>query len=164
MSELINFHSGKLTVNTKQVADHFELNGGHRYVMSQVSKLIKETGDFGVQNYLRSSYISLQNKELDCYELTRDGFVLLAMGFTGSTALTWKIKYLNAFNAMEAELKAQAENSVMSKLNEAIAIMEKDKEIASKFGSGLNSWKRVRADHIEKIKNLTKEAQLLLKF
>lgn len=66
MSDLINIVTGKATVNTRQVADHFKLKGGHRYVMSQVRSIIdssKEDGDeFGVQNYLRSSYRSLQNK------------------------------------------------------------------------------------------------------
>lgn len=33
--------------------------------------------------------------------LTRNGYSLLAMGFTGKQALKWKIKYINAFNAME---------------------------------------------------------------
>ena len=35
------------------------------------------------------------------YAMTRDGFSLLAMGFTGSSALRWKLKYINAFNKME---------------------------------------------------------------
>jgi Rha family phage regulatory protein len=38
------------------------------------------------------------------YRLTRDGFTLLAMGFTGARALEFKLAYLDAFNRMEAEL------------------------------------------------------------
>ncbi|CAI1682725.1 Uncharacterized phage-encoded protein [Serratia fonticola] len=41
------------------------------------------------------------------YELTRDAFVLIVMGFTGKRALQWKIDYINAFNKMEAELQKQ---------------------------------------------------------
>lgn len=37
--------------------------------------------------------------------MNRDGFSLLVMGFTGEKALEWKVKYINAFNAMEQELK-----------------------------------------------------------
>lgn len=40
------------------------------------------------------------------YEITRDGFVLLAMGFTGSRALQFKLAYIDAFNAMESQLHA----------------------------------------------------------
>ena len=39
------------------------------------------------------------------YEITRDGFTLLAMGFTGKKAMQFKIKYIAAFNEMEAKLK-----------------------------------------------------------
>jgi Rha family phage regulatory protein len=47
-----------------------------------------------------------QNREYKYYALTRDGFALLVMGFTGKRALAWKIKFLEAFNAMEAQLRA----------------------------------------------------------
>jgi phage regulator Rha-like protein len=39
------------------------------------------------------------------YLLTRDGFSLLAMGFTGERALAWKVKYIEAFNRMEAFIR-----------------------------------------------------------
>ncbi len=38
------------------------------------------------------------------YEMSRDGFTLLVMGFSGRKAMEWKVKFLEAFNAMEAEL------------------------------------------------------------
>ena len=40
------------------------------------------------------------------YQVTRDGFILTVMGFTGSKALDWKMKYIEAFNKMEKELKS----------------------------------------------------------
>lgn len=39
------------------------------------------------------------------YNLTRDGFSMVAMGFTGSKAFLWKIAFINAFNRMEAKLR-----------------------------------------------------------
>lgn len=42
------------------------------------------------------------------YRITRDGFVLLAMGFTGKTALQFKVAYIEEFNRMEAELRRQS--------------------------------------------------------
>lgn len=42
------------------------------------------------------------------YELTRDGFALLVMGFTGKRAMAWKIKFLEAFNQMESQLRTAA--------------------------------------------------------
>ena len=43
--------------------------------------------------------------ESPAFLMTRDGFALLAMGFTGKRALHWKLKYIEAFNAMENELR-----------------------------------------------------------
>ena len=40
------------------------------------------------------------------YHITRDGFALLAMGFTGKEAMRWKVAYITTFNAMEAKLRA----------------------------------------------------------
>ena len=41
------------------------------------------------------------------FDMTRDGFTLLVMGFTGEKALQLKLRYIEQFNAMEAELKAR---------------------------------------------------------
>ena len=48
------------------------------------------------------------NRKMPMYNLTRDGFSLLAMGFTGKTALQWKIAFIDAFNTMERTLLAQS--------------------------------------------------------
>lgn len=47
------------------------------------------------------------------YNLTRDGFFLLAMGFTGKKALQFKLAYIDAFNRMEAQLQEQQRAIVM---------------------------------------------------
>ena len=39
--------------------------------------------------------------------MTRDGFTLLAMGFTGEKALKFKLDYINAFNQMEETIKVE---------------------------------------------------------
>lgn len=160
MNDLVKIVSGKVTVNSKQVSEHFEK--AHRQVLRDIRELLEDSGEFGAHNFVLSSYISLQNKKLSCYEMTRDGFSLLAMGFTGKQAIEWKIKYINAFNEMEKMLSG--EHSVMKQLNIAVKIMSEDKAIASKCGVGLNKWKEVRKDHIAKIEDLNKKAQLLLNF
>ncbi len=52
------------------------------------------------------------------YELTRDGFALLVMGFTGRKALAWKIRFLEAFNAMEAALLEPAPDTLPFSMDE----------------------------------------------
>jgi Rha family phage regulatory protein len=129
----------------------------------KIRTLSEQIGEeLGEQTFCLSSYVSEQNKVLPCYDITRDGFTLLAMGFTGKEALQWKIKYMQAFNKMEAMLSG--EKSVMQSLNEALRLMEDDKKVASVCGKGLAQWKATRVEHIERVTSLHKEAQMLLGF
>lgn len=161
MSQLVQVQYGKVTVSSKQIADHF--GKVHRQVLRDIRQLIKDAGDeFGALNFVPSSYTSLQNKELPCYILSRDGFSLLAMGFTGKKAIEWKVKYIQAFNEMEAALINGS--GVMQKLNEAMKLMENDKEVASACGRGLNNWKELRREHMERVDRLQADVQMLLNF
>lgn len=164
MNSLVSVVDGKVMVTSKQIADHF--GKVHRDVMRAIKHELKTAGDFGVRNFALSSYISLQNKKLECYTMTRDGFSLIAMGFTGEIAQQWKIKYIEAFNAMERELLDGNKKfgSVMDALNEACKLMEDDKKKASTFGTGLCEWKKVRKEHMDRVEKLQKDVQILLNF
>ena len=72
----------------------------HDNVLRDIKEFIVDES-FGLLNFEESSYINSQNKEQPEYLMTRDGFTLLAMGFTGAKAMQWKIKYPEAYNTME---------------------------------------------------------------
>lgn len=56
--------------------------------------------------FIKSSYTHPQNKQTySLYLMNRDGFSLLVMGFTGKTALEWKLQYIRAFNQMEKVIR-----------------------------------------------------------
>ena len=102
MNELITVVNDRPVVSSRQVAESFEKN--HQHILRDLDDI-----KGGVQNwtdlFIESEYQHSQNKQTYReYLLTRDGFSLLAMGFTGQKALTWKLKYIEAFNSMEAEL------------------------------------------------------------
>ena len=163
MNDLVTLgKDGRIMVSSKDVAEKFGKN--HRDVLRAISN-IECSEDFGVRNFTRSSYLSLQNKKLECVNMTRDGFVFLAMGFTGKEAAKWKEAYINAFNEMERILKEEykEENkSVMQKCNELIGTLKSEVEIASGCGKTLSEWKKVKKQRKEEIENLYKEAQLTL--
>ena len=56
------------------------------------------------------------------YDMDRDGFSLLAMGFTGAKALKWKMAYIAAFNAMQVEIDRQAKSGPMIDMNDPSAL------------------------------------------
>ena len=88
-------------VSSRKVAEVFEKE--HNIVMRSIRDLVCGD-DFSRCNFAQSTYMSDRGKEYPEYLMTRDGFTLLAMGFTGSKAMQWKIKYIETFNRMEAEL------------------------------------------------------------
>lgn len=98
--------NGTITTTTLRISELFERN--HQHILRDIEKLLKLLpNEWGKSNFGRSSYFSIQNKELPMYTLTRDAFSLLVMGFTGEKALQWKLKYIEAFNSMEKELQTK---------------------------------------------------------
>lgn len=161
MENIVSIVGGIPMVSSKHISDAFEKT--HRHVLRDIAGLLKEVSiDFGESNFGLSEYTSLQNKKLPCYMMTRDGFALLAMGFTGKKALAWKVKYIQAFNAMEEALLERT--SLMQQFNDAISDMEKDKELASKFGRGLSLWREIKTQHNSKITSIESKLQLILPF
>ena len=75
----------------------------HFNVLNDIRKLVER----GVLNFQESSYVNSQNKQQPMFLMDRKGFVLLAMGFTGDTALQFKSKYIDEFYRMEAELRGK---------------------------------------------------------
>ena len=87
------------------VAETFEKE--HRNVLKAIRKLMRATNVAVAQMFDETTYVNEQGKEQPMFFMNRDGFTLLAMGFSGERALKFKVDYINAFNAMEAELKSQ---------------------------------------------------------
>lgn len=99
---------GQITTTSVQVAQHF--NKRHRDVIRAINNLVRELPPEGMRNFAQGYYTMPEtgDQQHKMYRITRDGFTLLAMGFTGKEALQWKLTYLQAFNRMEAELLKQA--------------------------------------------------------
>ena len=95
---------GELVVTSRQVAGDFEKR--HDHILRNIETLMENdtTQNWG-QYFIKDSYKDNSGKSNKEYLLTRDGFSLLVMGFTGSRALQWKLKYIEAFNQMEQAIK-----------------------------------------------------------
>ena len=115
MSKIINIlnQDGQLVVTSRQVAEDFEKE--HFNAVRDIEKLIGgiiKNEDTYNHLFIETQYQNEQNKQwYKEYLLTRDGFSLLVMGFTGAKALQWKLKYIEAFNKMEEHIKGQALNT-----------------------------------------------------
>lgn len=92
----------QVLTNSLLVAEKFGKE--HSKVMRDIENL-SCSNEFRAANFGVSSYISLQNKELPMYVITKDGFSFLVMGYTGKKAGLFKEEYIKAFNTMERSLK-----------------------------------------------------------
>lgn len=123
MNEIkINNSNGTLTVSSLQIADDFGKQ--HKDVLEKITALRAENSAV-TPMFIESTYTAGTGKAYKCYDITRDGFSLLVMGFTGKKALEWKIKYIEAFNAMETQLKnpTMINESLRQELNELKACL-----------------------------------------
>lgn len=106
MNELVFRGQNDQVITTSLlVAETFEKE--HRNVLKAIRKLMSATNVAVAQMFDETTYVNEQGKEQPMFFMNRDGFTLLAMGFSGERALKFKVDYINAFNAMEAELKSQ---------------------------------------------------------
>lgn len=106
MNELVFRGQNDQVITTSLlVAETFEKE--HRNVLKSIRKLMSATNVAVAQMFDETTYVNEQGKEQPMFFMNRDGFTLLAMGFSGEKALKFKVDYINAFNEMEAELKSQ---------------------------------------------------------
>jgi len=122
MSNIINIvnYEGVLTVSSREVAKDFDkehhevlkrIHGydrGDRHINGIIDDFDSSVNT--LQYFIPTEYQDSSGKTNKEYMLTRDGFTLLTMGFTGGKALEWKLKYIDAFNKMEQSLKQPFKN------------------------------------------------------
>ena len=103
MNELVTVLNNQLVTDSLQVAEHFGKQ--HQHVIRAIENLVVQNGT--AKSFFFEATHENRGKQYKMYYMNRDGFSLLVMGFTGKAALEWKLKFLEAFNAMEKEIRKQ---------------------------------------------------------
>lgn len=128
---ILSTQNGEPVASSRQIAESFEKN--HRDVLRAVDNLKEDVRNFA-QMFFETTVPDSYGREQRAYLMNRDGFTLLAMGFTGKAALEWKLKYIAAFNEMEKKLTEQPQLTRSQLLATALIVAheeleEKDKRI-----------------------------------
>ncbi len=102
---LVHQAGDRLFVTSLDISNRFGKQ--HLHVLEAIRNL-DCSPEFSQSNFRLSDYKTERGKTYPLYEITRDGFVFLCMGFTGPAAALWKERYIAAFNAMEQALRQPA--------------------------------------------------------
>lgn len=136
-------NQAEATTTSLKVAKYFQRN--HRDVLRALREL-DCSADFSVRNFALTEYIDNQGKPRPMYEMTKNGFVFLVMGFTGKQAALFKESYIAAFDEMSDFIKSQ-NLTLISEFNKAVLQYERASDAASDagrnlvlFGQKLNHW------------------------
>ena len=127
MNEIVyRGESNQPLTNSKLVAEVFGKE--HKHVREAIKKLLTTAENSTVhQMFSESTYLNEQNKEQPMFIMNQDGFTLLAMGFNGKKAMEFKLKYIEAFNAMKRQIE-QSKPSVPQTYLEALKSLVKAEE------------------------------------
>ncbi|MCT4779863.1 MULTISPECIES: Rha family transcriptional regulator [Exiguobacterium] len=107
------------------VADQFSKE--HKHVLRDIGTLKKDVPNFG-HMFFETMEADGYGRDRRVYLMNRDGFTLLAMGYTGKRAMKFKVAYIDAFNEMEAMLKQDAPALTQTQLTARIAMQQAEQE------------------------------------
>lgn len=150
ISPAITIVDGKPTTLSTDVARHFGKQ--HYNVLRDIDNLRAQLDADHALNFeemvIEVEIGSGATRKDRAYRITRDGFTLLAMGFTGKKALAFKLAYIDAFNRMEAELSQPAQDAQRLQLAQTLASQAGAQVMQTVFDavmSGRNAdWRRAR--------------------
>lgn len=94
----------RVAVTSLDVAETF--GKAHKDVL----RSIRELGcseEFNERNFAPVEYTDAKGEQRPAYVMTRDGFTMLVMGYTGETAMRFKEAYIRQFNEMEKLLRGK---------------------------------------------------------
>lgn len=126
MNDLVIMHNQQVVTTSLILADAFEKE--HKNVIRAIETKIGELKiEQSSKMFSKGEYTNSQNKRQPMYYLNRDGFTFIAMGFTGRKADEFKLKYIDAFNRMEEQIKQQpAQYKLPQTFSEALIELAKE--------------------------------------
>lgn len=140
MNDLVIMKNEQAVTTSLQVAENFEKR--HDHLLRDIKGLKKDVPNFG-EMFLEGIEPDSYGRDRQTYFMNRDGFTLLAMGFTGKKALQFKLQYIDAFNKMEAAIKRE---------NKPLSIPEQIQTIAKGYTELESDVKDLKLD-VSDVKN-----------
>lgn len=179
MNNLVIMKDQQAVTSSLQVAEVFGKE--HKVVLKAIDELKEGVAQNYADLFYEDTYIHPQNKQ--SYRqviMNRDGFTLLAMGFTGQKALQFKLKYIEAFNQMEKEIQQpklptskrelamlalsanEETNERVDNIDKRLVDIEENKLISTEDKGTIDSRVRKKVYYLCKEQRLSQEAKSML--
>ena len=156
---MVERHDSQIITTSMKVAEFFGKQ--HKDVLRRIRDL-GCSPEFNERNFAPVEYLDQKGERRPAYEMTKDGFVLLVMGYSGAKAMRIKEAYISAFNWMADQLQQEV-FSISAELNAVSLAYQKAETKASECGRGLRQWQNVKPELESKIEELKAVAQMPLK-
>lgn len=132
-TQLVHLSNNRLVTTSLLIAQNFGKR--HKHILEAIKNL-DCSKEFNETNFRPVEYTDVKGEKRPMYEITRDGFVFLCMGFTGAAAAQWKEKYINAFNQMENRI-VQDQNQVQALQAAFLKFAPREAQIIHYYQMGL---------------------------
>lgn len=132
MNEIVyRGESNQPLTNSKLVAEVF--GKPHKVVLVAIRNILEGSAQncAVLEMFSESTYLNEQNKEQPMFIMNQDGFTLLAMGFNGKKAMEFKLKYIEAFNAMKRQIEQSNPSVTQIAQDYGMSAMRLNKELES---------------------------------
>ena len=177
--QLVIMKNKQVVTSSLQVAETFRKQ--HKHVLEAIDELKQGLAENSADLFYEDIYVHPQNKQ--SYRqviMNRDGFTLLAMGFTGQKALQFKLKYIEAFNQMEKEIQQpklptskrelamlalsanEETNERVDNIDKRLVDIEENKLISTEDKGTIDSRVRKKVYYLYKEQRLSQEAKSML--
>ncbi|WP_164087169.1 Rha family transcriptional regulator [Stenotrophomonas maltophilia] len=158
IQDMVMLADGQPMTDSLKVAPYFGKRHGD--VLRAYDRLECDS-DFNQRNFASVTYLDAKGEARRVVQMTKDGFMLLVMGFTGREATKVKIAFIAAFNRMAEFIRTQA-SGAMERWNVAYVEYRQEREHVSNCAKDMNRWKRRKVEHQQRLQRL--DPQLSLTF
>lgn len=167
---VLSTQNGEPVASSREIAKRFGKE--HKHVLAAIRQIL--VAENSATKFFHETTFEYRGQKFPEYLMNRDGFSLLAMGFTGKEAVQWKLKYIAAFNTMEQQLAEQHKcrqtlqdariRAALQSVSEAQKNLALARENHDNFVELRNATKNlladVRAQHAKNCDNERRSAQI----
>jgi Rha family phage regulatory protein len=132
--QMVQVKNGEVFTSSRKVAEYFGKR--HADVLRKIDQAKADCSrNFSERNFAPADYIDDQGKVRPMVNLTKDGWMMIVMGFTGKAATAIKESYIAAFNCMADQISHLS--AIGEEAQHRFAIKETRSKLKGSIGSRL---------------------------